>query len=111
MRVRTVYAIKHNVTGRIYIGSSERVKWRIREHLQVLRNHKCKNPLMQKDFDEHGEDYSFKKLDVIRDLKEGWKEYFWMMYFRTTDEEYGYNYRDPHVKRKTIEDFGNVLVD
>ena len=105
MRVRTVYAIRHNVTGRIYIGSSERVKWRIKEHLQALRNHKCKNPLMQFDFDQYGEDYSFKRIDTISNQNEHWKEYYWMLYFRTNDETYGYNYRDSHITQRKFEDF------
>ena len=108
MRVRTVYAIRHNKTGRIYIGSSERVKWRIKEHLQTLRRHKCKNPLMQSDFDKYGEDYSFKKLDTISNQSENWKEYYWMLYFRTIDEKFGYNYRDSHIKRCKFDDFKSI---
>lgn len=110
MRTRTVYAIQHNKTGRIYIGSSERVKWRIVEHLQLLRNHKCKNPLMQADFDKFGEDYTFRKLDVITKDTETWKEYYWMLYFQTINEEFGYNYRDTHITRRKFEEFETVNV-
>ena len=105
---RVVYAIIHNVTGRIYIGSSERVKWRIKEHLNLLRKHKCKNRLMQSDFDTYGEKYSFKKIDSINDLRENWKEYYWMLYFRTIDEKFGYNYRDSHIKRCKFDDFKSI---
>ena len=104
MATRIVYAIRHNPTGRIYIGSSERVKWRVKEHLHALRKHKSKNPLMQSDFDAYGGDYSFKKLDTIRNQKEGWKEYFWMLYFKTNDSNFGYNYRDMHITKRKFED-------
>ena len=105
---RVVYAIIHNVTGRIYIGSSERVKWRIKEHLNLLRKHKCKNRLMQSDFDTYGEKYSFKKIDSINDLRENWKEYYWILYFRTNDKKYGYNYMDSHIPKKSIEDMKDI---
>ena len=105
---RVVYAIIHNVTGRIYIGSSERVKWRIKEHLNLLRKHKCKNHLMQSDFDTYGENYSFKKIDSISDLRENWKEYYWILYFRTNDKKYGYNYMDIHIPKKSIEDMKDI---
>lgn len=110
MAIRTVYAIRHNVTGRIYIGSSERVKWRIKEHLDSLKNHKCKNPLMQSDFDMFGADYSFKKLDTIRTTFEGWKEYYWMLYFKSNDSAFGYNYRDKHISQRKFDDMEDLGV-
>ena len=64
-KTKIVYAIMHNKTRRIYIGSTERGSHRLKNHLNALRAGKHKNKLMQDDFDKYGEDYSFYQLDFI----------------------------------------------
>lgn len=53
---RTIYAIRHNVTGRVYVGSSAAPIKRIRSHLNALRRGKHNNSAMQSDFDLYGDD-------------------------------------------------------
>lgn len=91
---RKVYAIQHNVTGRIYIGSSFKAEKRYHNHMCRLRHGKHHIEDMQKDFDQFGENYSFTILDVIRDFKERNKEYEWMQRFNTFVRGVGYNYKD-----------------
>ena len=46
-----VYAIRHNKTGRIYVGCSQHIQSRFRNHMNQLKNKKHKSKEMQKDFD------------------------------------------------------------
>lgn len=94
---RQVYAIRHNPTQRMYIGSSADVKRRINNHMKALRNGSHTVGDMQKDFNVHGEDYSFFILDEIKTWADRSKEYFWMKKYNTCTRGVGYNYKD-HAK-------------
>lgn len=91
---RTIYAIQHNKSRRIYVGSSARVDARIKAHLQALRRNGHTNELMQADYNEYGEDYSFYKLDIIHDYEDRRKEYEWMKKYNSCDTRFGYNYKE-----------------
>lgn len=108
---RFVYAVRHNVTKRIYIGSTTRVPHRIKEHINLLRSGKHKNERMQLDYNQHGEDYSFYELDVIPTAHYKDREYFWMLFFDTYDPEKGYNDKDWTAKNLNITDFPRVNLD
>ena len=92
---RKVYAIQHNITKRIYIGSSGDLKKRYLSHLYKLRAgcHDIRD--MQDDFDKYGEDYSVFILDEIQCIGECRKEYDWMEKYSTHIRGIGYNYKDP----------------
>lgn len=95
MRIpRKVYAIQHNTTKKMYIGSSHDVEKRYKSHIWALRGGKHTVPDMQADFDEHGEDYSVFILDEITCYSEKGLEYEWMRKYQTVDRRYGYNYKD-----------------
>ena len=91
---RQVYAIKHNPTQKMYIGSSWWVERRVKQHLWALRNGCHYVEDMQKDFDEYGEDYTVSILDTCFDWKDHYKEYFWIHKHRTCVRGIGYNYKD-----------------
>ena len=93
-RPRYVYAIQHNVSKRIYIGSSQEVKNRYQNHMYLLRAGKHKIEDMQTDFDEYGEDYSLFILDEYTSRRERGKEYEWMMKYQSHIRGKGYNYKD-----------------
>lgn len=97
---RTVYAIQHNVTGRIYVGSSANIQKRYWGHIWQLRNNKHQNKDMQYDFNEYGEDYSLFVLDKINDIDHKSIEQLWMKKLRTNDPRIGYNKNDPYFRRK-----------
>lgn len=91
---RQVYAIQHNTTKRIYIGSSKNVEKRYWTHIYALRNgtHAIKD--MQEDFVQYGEDFSLFILDKINGFDEKHKEYDWMEKYQSFIRGTGYNYKD-----------------
>lgn len=91
---RKIYAIQHNVTKRIYIGSTKNVDTRYLSHIYKLRGHKHHIEDMQKDFDEYGEDYSLFVLEEIYEWADRIKEYEWMHKYNTIERGIGYNYMD-----------------
>ncbi len=96
---RTIYAIQHNKTGRIYIGSTTNLDSRYRSHMSALRGRRHHNEEMQKDFDEYGEDYSLFVLEVITSYEDRFREYELMKEYGTFDKSVGYNCKDGCAKR------------
>lgn len=91
---RKVYAIQHNVTKKIYIGSSHDTDARYKSHIWALRAGKHSVDDMQDDYDEYGEDYSVFILDEITEFAQRGREYEWMRKYNSVDRKYGYNYKD-----------------
>ena len=91
---RKVYAIRHNVTNRVYIGSSYHVDKRFNEHLTALRSHRHSVEDMQADFDEYGDDFTLTILDHIATIADKNKEYEWMQKNQSYIRGVGYNYND-----------------
>jgi hypothetical protein len=91
---RFVYAIKHNPTGRVYVGSSKDPEERMRSHLWALRRRAHIVADMQADFDTYGDDYSCFILDTIPDIHEKDREYEWMEHYGSHIRGKGYNYKD-----------------
>lgn len=94
---RTIYAIVHNVTHRVYVGSTKDVVSRVRTHISLLRNRKHLVEDMQDDFDDFGFDYTICILDVIEDYHDRVKEYQWMKYLKSHIRGFGYNYKDSAI--------------
>lgn len=95
---RKIYAIQHNVTKRIYIGSSKNPSERYLNHINRLKNGKHTVEDMQKDFDEYGEDFSLFIIDEITTFQDRKKEYEWMKKYKSNIRGIGYNYKD-HEKK------------
>lgn len=91
---RKVYAIRHNVTNRVYIGSSYHVDKRFNEHLTALRSHRHSVEDMQADFDKYGDDFTLTILDHIATIADKNKEYEWMQKNQSYIRGVGYNYND-----------------
>lgn len=98
---RDVYAIQHNETKKIYIGTSRDVQQRYRTHIWDLKRGDHNSAEMQSDFDKYGENYSLFILDRLEKPSENKREYEWMEKLRTTDPRYGYNAQD--LKYKSLE--------
>jgi len=49
-----IYKIVNTATGQCYVGQSQRVKKRLREHFRLLRNNKHPNSHLQKAFNKYG---------------------------------------------------------
>lgn len=102
---RKVYAIQHNITKRIYIGSSKNVEQRYKSHIWQLRAGSHHVEDMQADYDECGEDYSLFILDEIVRYEDRGIEYEWMKKFNTIVRGIGYNYGD---KRRVVPELFSI---
>ena len=91
---RTIYAIQHNKTKRVYVGSSANVEKRYWQHIHSLRRNEHKVEDMQDDFNEYGEDFSLFLLEEIVSYSERSKEYEWMTKLKSHIRGKGYNYKD-----------------
>lgn len=107
---RTIYAIQHKPTGRIYIGSSKDAKERCKTHIGALRRGKHPNALMQEDYNKHGEDYSFYILGEITSYDQKIREYEWMERLRTYDPACGYNGKDNHFAKRKGKDMNITFI-
>lgn len=95
---RQVYALQHNVTKKMYIGSSADPENRYCGHIGQLRKHKHPVEDLQDDYDKYGEDFSLFILDDINVISESHKETDWMKKYNTLERGKGYNYKDRHAK-------------
>ena len=104
---RKVYAIQHNTTKRIYIGSSVDVEARYMNHMYQLRAGKHIVEDMQDDFINYGEDYSLFILDEITEHEDRFKEYEWMEKYKSHCRGIGYNYKDhtgiQHINKNRVQ--------
>lgn len=88
---RVVYALKHEPTGKIYVGSTHDVINRVRTHISLLKRGYHTNVAMQEDFNRYGEGYVVFVLDGIQGWSDRNKEYLWMDALKARDPERGYN--------------------
>lgn len=95
---RIVYALKHNATGKMYIGSTANPRQRFLKHTNRLKNGTHHSKRLQADYDQY-EDKSLTliTLDEIRTFDERNKEYKWQAVYNTCDPKQGYNYADPKL--------------
>lgn len=93
-----VYALRHEGTGKIYVGMSSRLKQRIQHHMSSLRIGKHPVEDLQFDYNNHGKEITVIVLDEVQDYDERKKEFAWQIKLRTLDRRYGYNYKDPVTK-------------
>ena len=100
METKQIYALRHEPTKRIYIGSSARPGARYRCHLSLLRNGKHPVGDMQADYDAHGEDYSLYILEEVSAKEHRAKEFAWMEKYQSYIRGNGYNYRDRTAKSR-----------
>ena len=99
---RTVYAIKHNKTGRVYIGSSKRPVQRVEQHMSDLRGGRHSVEDMQADFNTYGQDYTVEFLEVITKFSDRSHEYEWMRKYNSGTRGVGYNYKDRSMQERKI---------
>ena len=90
-----MYALKHNQTGKIYIGCSRDVERRIREHLTALRSHYHPVDKLQQDYDLYGSNFSYYVLcEAYNGIDAFFIEKQFMSLLHTRDDAYGYNTED-----------------
>ena len=100
---RQIYAIRHEPTKKLYIGSSANVRARFKAHMAHLLRGTHPVEDMQTDFNRYGGGYELLVLGEIQTFAERGKEYELMLQYETYDRRYGYNYKDqgaPHRASK-----------
>jgi len=66
-----VYKIVNTITGQCYVGQSQRVKKRLKEHFRLLRGNKHTNPHLQNAYNKYGAAAFYGTLEVeCEDLNE-----------------------------------------
>lgn len=90
-----VYAIRHDITGKIYVGCTGNLRQRLCHHLASLRRGEHPVEDMQSDYNLYGEHYTISVLDEINQFSERHKEFKWQIKLGTLDRQRGYNYKDP----------------
>ena len=100
-RPSVIYAIRCEANGKIYVGRTQNLQRRMREHLTELKNG-AKNQSyrfgrgpseFQKDFNQYGQS-AFEVYILERDVPPSEvheREYHWISEYRATDSRYGYN--------------------
>lgn len=90
-----VYALRHNVTKKTYVGCSRNVRRRIHQHLVALKSGTHTNKMMQEDYDRYGLDYSYYILfEAYASYDAFLMEKHFMSLLKTRDPSYGYNVND-----------------
>lgn len=106
-RPASVYAIRNNMSGRVYIGSAFDVKTRVQSHFSELRRGKkriadrfgndvSKPSQWQLDFNAYGFD-SFEWYILEENIppdKRAEREEYYIKLYRATEDGYGYNHRE-----------------
>jgi group I intron endonuclease len=59
-----IYKLVNKVTGQCYVGQSQRVKKRIKEHFRLLRWNKHTNPHLQNAYNKYGAENFYGAIEV-----------------------------------------------
>lgn len=59
-----IYKIVNKVTGQCYVGQSQRVKKRLKEHFRLLRWNKHTNPHLQNSYNKYGAEAFYGAIEV-----------------------------------------------
>lgn len=106
-----IYAIRHKVTGRVYIGCTK-TDSRVETHFRNLKNGKHHNKAMQADCDEYGYKFTAYLLEILnrdkdKNVDPHEREAYWIHYYCSDDPEKGYN-SDRWYTRIRITDFPKI---
>ena len=92
--VSGIYGILNSINGKIYIGSAVSVLGRWHRHRKNLCDGKHPNRFLQSAFNQTPEAFEFVLIEEIQNLKLlVLKEQFWMGFYRSCDNRFGYNLR------------------
>lgn len=80
LRLSGVYVIRNIVNGKVYVGSSFRLKARWKQHTSHLKRHAHCNQYLQRSWDKHGaENFVFDVLEeVVGKANLTAREQYWM---------------------------------
>lgn len=111
-----IYAIYNTENGKVYIGSSKNVAYRLRKHLETLIKNSHRNNHLQNSFNLHG--ISKFKLTFVEKCERSElleREQFWIDLLCAANQKFGYNiipradrqaFSEEHRKNLSVSHFG-----
>lgn len=84
-----IYKITNQLNGKVYIGQSQNVYHREREHWIALRRGYHENKDMQKDWNKNSRGFRFDVLELCEIKKLNDREKYWIDYYNSIER--GYN--------------------
>ena len=90
-----IYVIRHNPTGKVYVGCTKNVERRVSEHMKQLSFGKHPVGMMQDDYNQYGGSYSyFVVFEAYASYDAFMMEKNFMSLLDTRNPQKGYNYKD-----------------
>lgn len=91
-----IYTITNMVSGKVYVGSSICLDWRLYLHRRALRKGSHFNRHLQNSWNKNGEDnFDFKIVDRCEEGERFVRELEWIKKFNAMSPNSGFNMRDP----------------
>jgi group I intron endonuclease len=92
--MKGIYKITNLINQKVYIGQSDRLKSREREHFYRLERKEHNNEHLQRAYDKYGRDnFIFECIEETDDLSN--RELFWINEYGGINSELNYNLKDP----------------
>lgn len=96
-----IYKIENKLNGKVYIGQSVRVFFRINTHRTNLRRGVHGNSHLQLSCNKYGEDaFTFEVIEFCSEDELNEKEAKWIIHYNSTNKHYGYNNMIPDPTEK-----------
>lgn len=94
MNIQGIYKITNLKNNKIYIGSSNNLKQRLRQHKSFLKLNEHCNKHLQSSYNKYGiENFKFEILELVEEKNLEDKEEYYINLFDSTNNKKGYNKR------------------
>ena len=95
--MKGIYKIRNMINKKVYIGQTDRLNEREREHFYRLERCVHHNEHLQKSFNKYGKDnFKFEIIELTEDLDD--RELYWLNEYGGLNSNNTYNFKDPKTK-------------